>query len=483
VRAIVLVLVHVCIVAHIAQWKLSGTTFTPLEPSEAMQTLELGYVNAGFLVFVFLILATLILGRFFCGWACHVVAYQDLSAWLLGRFGVRPKAVRSRLLLLVPIGAALYMFVWPQVVRIFEALPFPALTWHLTTDSFWVTFPSWRIALLTFFVDGFLIVYLLGAKGFCTYGCPYGAIFSAADRVAPVSIRVTDACEQCGHCTATCTSNVRVHEEVALHRMVVDPGCMKCLDCVNVCPKNALYVGAGRPSVVGRSGRSKGKKRKRRYDLSWPEEIAGALVFLAALYGFRGLYGTIPFLLAIGLAVLASVAAITLVRSLRLRDFRLQHGTLRRGGSLTPRGWLVSALALLFLVLAGHSAWVQYHFREAQRLSDAARAMAKDERGAEVRAALAHLSAVEEWGLFADERTLDLVSGTHRLDGNFAAAATYLERSLARRPTAGKYLELSTLHMHQGRVEDADAALDAALRIAPDNEEARRRKALLQQQR
>src|SRR5262249_29463300 len=80
-RAAALIAVHALVVVHVAHWKLSGRTLTPLEPSEAMQTLELGYVNAGFVVFGALLLATLVLGRFFCGWACHVVAYQDLCAW------------------------------------------------------------------------------------------------------------------------------------------------------------------------------------------------------------------------------------------------------------------------------------------------------------------------------------------------------------------------------------------------------------------
>src|SRR5262245_36529431 len=79
-RAAALILVHLLVVVHVAHWKTTGRTVTPLEPSEAMQTLELGYVNAGAIVFAALILLTLLLGRFFCGWACHVVAYQDLCA-------------------------------------------------------------------------------------------------------------------------------------------------------------------------------------------------------------------------------------------------------------------------------------------------------------------------------------------------------------------------------------------------------------------
>jgi Fe-S-cluster-containing hydrogenase component 2 len=402
------------------------------------------------------------------------VAYQDLSAWLLGKVGLRPRAVRSRLLMLVPIGAALYMFVWPQVVRLVEARPFPALTWHLTTDSFWTTFPSAGVAALTFLVDGFLIVYLLGAKAFCTYGCPYGAIFSAAGRVAPVSIRVTDACEQCGHCTATCTSNVRVHEEVARHGMVVDPGCMKCLDCVSVCPKGALYLGPGRPAVAAR-----GKRKKRRYDLSWPEELSALAVFVAAAYGFRGLYNVVPLLLALGLAVIAAVAALVLVRMVRHRDFALQDRALRRGGALTPRGACVGALAFGFVLFAGHGAFVQFHLREAQRLHHAARALPMQERESAVARTLSHLAAVERWSLVADERALDLQSGTHRLGGDFAAAADWLERSIGLRPTTEKYLELSSLRMHQQQTDRARAALAAALRLDPDNAEAERRLRLI----
>lgn len=55
------------------------------------------------------------------------------------------------------------------------------------------TFPKWIMAPTTILVVGFLIVWWLGAKGFCTYGCPYGAFFAIADRVAPVRIKVTDA--------------------------------------------------------------------------------------------------------------------------------------------------------------------------------------------------------------------------------------------------------------------------------------------------
>ena len=126
----------------------------------------------------------------------------------------------------------------------------PKFTNHLVTTNFWETFPSVAVAIPFLFICGFMTVYFLGQKGFCTYACPYGGFFGLADKLSPGKIRVTDACNQCGHCTATCTSNVLVHAEVKQYGMVVDPGCMKCMDCISVCPNDALYFGFGKPTIL-----------------------------------------------------------------------------------------------------------------------------------------------------------------------------------------------------------------------------------------
>lgn len=456
-RAASLIAVHVLVLIHIAHWKTTGQTLTPLEPSEAMQTLELGYVNAGFLLFAAAILATMLLGRFFCGWACHVVAYQDLCAWILKRLGLKPRPVRSRLLVLVPLGAALYMFVWPQVERLWAGTHFPEMSLHLTTDSFWQTFPGPWVAALTILVDGFLIVWFLGAKGFCTYGCPYGAFFGAADRLALGKIRVTDACEGCGHCTATCTSNVDVRKEVNLHGMVVDPGCMKCMDCVSVCPKGALYFGFGATSLFGRKEKAKIRKV---YDFSPTEEIALAAVFLLALLAFRGLYGKVPFLLAIGLGVIAAVGVFALRRLLREPGFALQHHTLRREGRFTPAG--IAALSLLggFLLLTAHSGLVRYHAWRGEALIEAAERMPREERGPTLGGSLAHLLAAERLGLVATGGGQNMIGAIYREQGDLEAAERHYRRAVELEPgfQAPRRALAALLHK-KGDLEGAERVL------------------------
>jgi polyferredoxin/Tfp pilus assembly protein PilF len=247
-RAWVLLAVHLAILAHVLQWWLGGSTLSPVEPSEATDLAEHGRINAGAIFFAVAIGSTLLLGRWFCGWACHLVAVQDGCRWILHKLGVRPRPIQLGILGLVPLVAFVYMFLGPWLYRLWQGI---ALDTHveLYTERFWATFPGVTMSVVTFVVCGLGMVYFLGSKGFCTYACPYGAIFGVVDQLAPQRIRVTDACQGCGQCTVACSSNVRVHQEVRDFGAVVDPGCMKCLDCVAACPNDALYVGFGAPAL------------------------------------------------------------------------------------------------------------------------------------------------------------------------------------------------------------------------------------------
>ncbi len=442
-RAGVLILVHVLIAVHFVHWWQTGRSMTPLEPSESMEFSTTGVVNAGFVLFAIAIGSTLIFGRWFCGWACHVVALQDASRWILGKLGFVPRLVDLGPLRAVPWLAFVYMFLAPIFDRALAGQSIGIAGTHFTTDDLWRTFPtSWIEIVVTFLVVGFVIVWILGSKGFCTYGCPYGGIFGVADQVAPVRIRVTDACEGCGHCTAVCTSNVNVSREVREFGMVVDPGCMKCLDCVSVCPKDALYVGVGMPALLAKPKPQAVKSTKPAFDwarlalsaafafgalsiflwhdgvgnlrftaITWAfafavmlvfrgksrgkadhtflEEVGMAALFLLAMVCFRGLKDSVPFLFALGIATLVAWWGVELVRLLWSPDARLQKTALKRAGRLTLAGGVFAATALPIGWLAYTGFREQFAERAVRALHDesshAARAEAVDEfnRGVE----------------------------------------------------------------------------------------------------
>jgi tetratricopeptide (TPR) repeat protein/Fe-S-cluster-containing hydrogenase component 2 len=391
-RAAVLIGVHLLIIAHIIQWLTSGmsdgvrNTLSPVEPSESMFTLETGRINAGFVMFTLALASTALFGRFFCGWLCHVVALQDLCGWLMKKIGIHPKPWRVRLLLWAPLALALYLFVWPTFRRevlvkhltwddanadgivqwgeypawLGDIVPLHGFTADFIVEDFWATFPPWYISIPFLLICGFGTVYFLGAKAFCSYGCPYGGFFAPLDKLSPVRIRVDDNCNQCGHCTAVCTSNVRVAEEVRDFGTVVDPGCMKCLDCVSVCPNGALRVGVGAPALLTRARVDDralsvaNAARARRWDLTLPEELAIAAVFLLMVLGFRGMYGSIPVLMAMAVAAIGSFLVYKCWRMLRDRNVRAPYWQLKRDGRVRPAGWAFALCTLLYAVVCAH---------------------------------------------------------------------------------------------------------------------------------
>ncbi|MGD9693439.1 MAG: tetratricopeptide repeat protein [Phycisphaerales bacterium] len=504
---------HVAIAVHVGLWLYrGGSTLSPVEPSESMYTLETGAINAGFILFGIAILSTILFGRFFCGWACHVIALQDVCSWMLRRVKIRPKPFRSRLLVFVPLFFALYMFVWPTFRR--EVLwptlseqrvipgavgspgatmtyrawpdhlawlgpvrPFPGFSVELMTPDFWETFAGPAVAVPFLFICGFAVVYFLGAKGFCTYGCPYGGFFAPADQISPGRIVVDhDKCHSCGHCTAACTSNVRVHEEIARFGMVVDPGCMKCLDCVSVCPNDALAFKFAAPPILksAKRGRANAKPVKRTFDLSWPEEIAVALVFAASFVVYRGLYGAVPLLMAIGVAGCVTFIVWKLWRLPLDRNLRLHNFQLRLKGRVRPAGLAFGAFALAVVALTLHSGYVHAAERRAGKLDDQVRVPSAQvftpqrppvppEQLEAARKAIDIYSAlvpISDGGgaLLSTPRVDVRLAWLHSVVGEYAKAERALRRVLARGEAKENLAaQLVQIILLQGRIEDANA--------------------------
>jgi tetratricopeptide (TPR) repeat protein/ferredoxin len=481
-RAAALITLTLLMVAHVIQWRLMGRTISPIEPSESMYTLQSGAINAGFIFFSLAILATLIFGRFVCGWGCHILALQDFCAWLLKKMGLTPKPFRSRLLVFVPLIVALYMFVYPTVYRFFVKPPneplIPEFTNHLVTSEFWATFPPVAVAIPFLFICGFMTVYFLGQKGFCTYACPYGGFFSLADKIAPGKIRVTDDCNQCGHCTAVCTSNVLVHAEVKQYGMVVDAGCMKCMDCISVCPNDALYFGFGKPAV------GVPKTIKKNYSLTWAEEAIAAVVFFLSFLAVWDVYQLVPMLMALGIATVTTFLALRTLRLFRAKDLSFYRFNLKSSGTIQKTGWVFLTLALLWIGLNAHSGFVHYHesagarsFLNIKIPDELALARTNPARwlGASdnesINAGKKHFNAAFDYGLFTNSEALPKLAWIEYLSGNNEQAVQLLGKAADHQQGQGKALSFyyrGAILNRLKRYEQALASLNQALAERPD---------------
>jgi len=315
----------------------------------------------------------------------------------------------------------------------------------------------------------------LGQKGFCTYACPYGGFFGLADKFALGKIRVTPACNQCGHCTATCTSNVLVHAEVKQYGMVVDPGCMKCMDCVSVCPNDALYFGFGKPALLA----PKSNVIKRHYSLTWPEEIVGALVFLGSFLAVRGVYALVPFLMALGCAAVTTFLTLQTWRLLRARELSFYRFNLKSSGKIHKAGWAFAVFACAWIGLNAHCGWVRYHevlgnvafnkFHLPDELVlaqlDPARWLSPADRE-NILQGKEHFLTASKTALFVNNEVLQKLAWFEYLLGDAAQSVQTLRTAAAHQKDESKALSLyyrGAILNRLGRYEEARASLDEAL--------------------
>lgn len=494
-----LVLVHVAIAVHVAHSRMAERTLSALEVSESLEAVHTGLVTAGAVLMAVLVLSTLLFGRWFCGWGCHVLAMQDLAEWMLRKVGIHPRPVRSRFLLLVAPGAALYLFVWPVLARAFEGTPQPGLQWSeqaMVSSDPWRNMPGLFIGMVTFAVCGFVIVYFLGSRSFCRYACPYGAIFGAMDRFAPGRIVATGECTQCGVCSTVCPSGIDVSRNILEHGMVTSPDCFKDLDCVTACPKQALSFSFTKPPWWRKllAGRTE------RYDLTLGEELVAAAAFVPSLVVLRGLYDAVPFLLSLGLAGIVAYCAVLSWRLLRKRWVRVWGRALKADGRVTRTGWGFSAAMVLLAAVMAHSGVVRYHevrgqwaFVQAGDPDQAARAMhhlqaagriglvrpgSIDRRLAslyllrdEPSAALPHLRRVLDHAPEDADAWVRLASVADRLaaGGDADGAIEVWSEVAAHHPSdAAAQRALGALLGRQGRLDDAAEHLERALALEPD---------------
>lgn len=367
-RAASLIMVHVLFLCHFLHWKLTGRTLAPIEPSEAFDTLHLGILTVGFIFLVSVVLLTMVTGRFFCGWGCHILALQDLSAGILAKLRITTKPIRSRTLRWIPPLAAAYLLVWPQVQRLAIGAPLPTLRvvsqaggWtSFTTTDLLRSFPGWGITVVTFIVCGFATVYFLGSRSFCRYACPYGAIFAISERIAPLRIIAgSGGCSDCGLCISSCKSNVQVITEIRQFGKVTDANCMKDLDCVSVCPTSALKYGLSRPALLPRTLGPTSASRQ--YDFSLREDLLMAGIVAFTVPVLRDLYDAVPFLLALAVSALTAYFAVIVGRMIRRGNVQLSNLSLRTGGRVTAAGkvFIIGAFLLISFIL--HSAFIRYH--------------------------------------------------------------------------------------------------------------------------
>lgn len=217
-----------------------------VDPAEALAVALVRGLSAS-LVWTVLpgVVLVLLLGRFFCGWACPYLPLLHAShaaRWLLRRVGFEPMdrevpRVTSRVVLVgllvgtSLLGTQLLPLVYPPAVigrEVFRAVFYGSLGTG---------------ALLV--VGAFLFDTFVSRAGFCRSLCPGGAAFSVLGAVSPLQVKnERPKCTGCTACDAVCN----LGQSPMTSRL--DSGCERCGRCVSACPTGALSWSLGRPPAL-----------------------------------------------------------------------------------------------------------------------------------------------------------------------------------------------------------------------------------------
>ncbi len=224
-----------------------------------------GTLIPGLAAILLLVLFTLLIGRFFCGYICPLGTTLDLTQPLFRKQAPNDipahfsklRSIKYLFLLLLLLAAimGLNLFHWGSPLslagRMYALIVLPLLNFLLFPLIDLVS-PGIKDASFLFFLSRkyqyngllfFLLLFslLLGLNSlaprfWCRYVCPTGAIFSLLGKSPLLRRRVSEKCIDCGTCVSQCPMQAISQEP----RHTVYAECIACRKCARVCPKRAI---------------------------------------------------------------------------------------------------------------------------------------------------------------------------------------------------------------------------------------------------
>ncbi|MDO9532303.1 MAG: 4Fe-4S binding protein [Deltaproteobacteria bacterium] len=278
-------------------WQLRGWPINwilDLDPLTSLATvLATGTLYATLIWSLVAIVLTLVVGRFFCGFACPLGAINQATGWLARRglnLAGRVEANRHRRLQSVKyyLLAFLLALAWIGSVQtgIFDPLPLLYRSVNLALLPLADNGLGGLSAEPRFVASAWLIgVVFLGVVGlnlvlprfFCRFICPLGALFGLLGRFSPWRIgKTADKCGDCCICEEYCEGACRPAGTI------ITGECVMCMNCLDRCPASRVTF-AGKASAAGEVGLP---------DLSRRGFIvAGSGLLLASMWEVGGLAG------------------------------------------------------------------------------------------------------------------------------------------------------------------------------------------------
>ncbi len=175
------------------------------------------------LFFALGLVTSILLGRFYCGWACPISALMRPINWVYKKLNFNR--------LKTPEFIKKGWFRWILLLLF--------LVFMVGSKIFNIKFNL--ILYLTFF--GVLVSLLFEEELFHKNICPYGTLFSQFTKPAKFSMKILeDKCISCGRCEQVCPNN-SISILANNKRTINNGGCLLCFKCQGACSVAAITYG------------------------------------------------------------------------------------------------------------------------------------------------------------------------------------------------------------------------------------------------
>ena len=191
--------------------------------------------------------ATILIGKGWCSWGCFYGGWDAIFGSVYKKPLIKisnSTAYKLRFIpyafLIVIIISSLFLFV-PVFCSYF--CPFKTITefQQVTTLTSWLLF---IISIGSFVSFCILMPIFFGKRIWCTYLCPFGAFQSLLGKIFSIfKIKIdNEKCIGCKVCVNTC--KVQGITEETLKKRKFTLNCSLCTECIEKCPKQAIYITA-----------------------------------------------------------------------------------------------------------------------------------------------------------------------------------------------------------------------------------------------
>lgn len=240
-------------------------------------------VQKAFYFSLVIIIATVLLGRVFCGWVCPMGTLNNMAGAIRKRRTDRMRIEWNRVkyyLLIFLIASSVFTLQLTGtidpislLIRSFAISIYPLFEY--TVRAFFNTLyvfhsgaaagfsePVYEVlknSILSFqqpyliqsaFI-GFIFIVILGLnlvqkRFWCRNVCPLGALLGVLSKYSVLKRSVSEGCNECGACASVCQGNADPDKKDGWK----NAECLYCWNCDDICPQNAVSFGLSR----GRKG-------------------------------------------------------------------------------------------------------------------------------------------------------------------------------------------------------------------------------------